>query len=458
MSDTYVFSARIPLRRWLVAVALGLFWLNASAFRLDKSAELAWSQTGNSATGSLSRGAGGPLSTSSLSGGVGVGGGKSLPWPGKSQAENMAKWKTLATPANLAKSLANPTSLLLLAGTLALAPLLDGACVRVMGGSMEVAPGGQWEQCRYVDRTFDQYFVDGYPGTMAGTPESACYKWSEHRWPINSEVYQTSPGAYGFCTGYFNGSYVAGTSIQKGPSVTQKERDGWKPATTAEVEEAVKEKLTTWTQADFTAGRLENDPQAQAQPVLRELLDRGQSVEVTPTPTVTGPATVQGNPKVEKVTEPKPDGTGTREKTTTTQTTYNYTYNDNRVTQTTTTTVTNTYSDGTPAEETVKEETDERTACEKDPKAFGCGELDTPEGEIPKSTKELTYAPESIGASGGSCPPDVVRTIQGKTLTLFSYQSGCGYLSTYIKPLVLLISALIAYFLLIPGGPGRVES
>lgn len=457
---------RNVVRRWAAAAALAFVSLNAAAFRVDKTAELAWSLVGNTATAAAANGAprAVPLALSSTATGVGLGGSKALPWPGKSQAENMAKWKMAATPREIAKGIMRPGALVGLAGSIAISALLDTACVRVFGGAMTLSDSAAWEECKFTTTNAQMYMVNSIPAPSGAsqngaapeasrtTREAACAAWVQYEywWMANrTTVYDN-----GFCYMYSNGNYVTGRGTQGVGSYDTVTRDGWQPASSNQaVEDALTNKATVWSQADFTAGRIENDPNAQLQPVLRELLDRGGSLDVAETPKVSGPATVPGNPVTTTTTAPNGDKV-----TTTTNTTNNYIYNDNRVTQTVTnsTSTTTTPVGGTPTTTTTTEEkTDERTQCEKDPKAFGCEQPDVPDGEVPKATKNVEFSPDNLGFGGGACPAPFTWSdkLGNHSLDLTQY---CGVISNVVKPLVLLVAALMALAIAVPGMRGEV--
>lgn len=196
---------------------------------------------------------------------------------------------------------------------------------------------------------------------------------------------------------------------------------------------------------------------------LRDALDKdpGNSVTVG-TPTVTGPATTPG--PVTTTSEPIKDGTGATigTKTTTATTTYNNTYNGNTVniSNSTVTTTTNTYNNGAPTTTTTTTTTTEppkpeppEDPCVKNPDRVGCKTIVDPGTEnIPSSTENLTYSPEVIGLGDGSCPAPVTFSTRAGTHQV-SYQRACDFVTTYMRPVALLIGALMALFILMPGKP-----
>lgn len=97
-------------------------------------------------------------------------------------------------------------------------------------------------------------------------------------------------------------------------------------------------------------------------------------------------------------------------------------------------------------------EEQEKSLCEKHPDILACSkpELDVPDGEIPKVTKQITYAEEG-GFGGGSCPSNVYANLHGKETMVYEWTRTCSVVSTYIRPIILLLGAMGALFILIPG-------
>lgn len=186
-----------------------------------------------------------------------------------------------------------------------------------------------------------------------------------------------------------------------------------------------------------------------------------------PVVTVTGPSSVPGarsqtstQTKVipGTTTEVGPGYSGETQpatRTTTQAATHNVTYNDNRVTynttNNTTTTVTNNVTGATESavQQEITEE-DGETECQKNPESLACADLDTPDGEIPKSTASVTYQVEDTFGSG-SCPADVYGTINGQSVKLYDYAQTCNYVSMYVRPMLLVLCALGALFIVMPG-------
>ncbi|MDP3798884.1 MAG: virulence factor TspB C-terminal domain-related protein [Polaromonas sp.] len=120
---------------------------------------------------------------------------------------------------------------------------------------------------------------------------------------------------------------------------------------------------------------------------------------------------------------------------------------------------TSTFTITKPATTTVLEDTqaevpkDDRDECAQYPNRVGCLEVDTPEGEIPKSTASLTYSAENLGFGSGACPANRTATLRnGQTITVFDYTKPCEWIVNWVRPLILALSAWIAFFILMPGG------
>lgn len=209
---------------------------------------------------------------------------------------------------------------------------------------------------------------------------------------------------------------------------------------------------------------------------VADALRSGEKVQ-TETPTVSGPSSVPGDKVTTSesirvkpgTTTPAAPGESSEPatKVTTTTTNTNVTYQGNKVSTTnitnSTTTITNNITNQTTIEgdtTTVKEDKDDVSKpeeekpdfCEKNPDALACKKIDfdTPDGDIPRTTRELTYSVEDT-FGGGSCPADVYGTVGGQSLKLYDWQKTCGVVITYLRPLILLLGAMGALFILIPG-------
>ncbi|MCS4511931.1 virulence factor TspB C-terminal domain-related protein, partial [Xylophilus ampelinus] len=57
-------------------------------------------------------------------------------------------------------------------------------------------------------------------------------------------------------------------------------------------------------------------------------------------------------------------------------------------------------------------------------------------------------------SGGGSCPADKYASIHGVSTMVWDWQRACGYISGPVRAVVLVLAALAAAFILIPGKGG----
>jgi hypothetical protein len=182
-----------------------------------------------------------------------------------------------------------------------------------------------------------------------------------------------------------------------------------------------------------------------------------------------GPATVPGP----STTTDTPAQNGEPAKSTTQQTDYNcvYVMADVTCTDKKTTTEKVTTTDPATGAQTVKTtistasaeaqpKTDTPDPCIAHPERNGCRSdtFDTPDGEVPKSSKTMTYQAENLGFAGGSCPVNKTKVLaSGKTITVVDWDTNCQKITTYAKPMILAM-AMFTALMIIFGGGGKVES
>lgn len=94
---------------------------------------------------------------------------------------------------------------------------------------------------------------------------------------------------------------------------------------------------------------------------------------------------------------------------------------------------------------------DSRSECEKSPKSAGCAELDTPEGEIPRSSRTVTYQAEDV-FGGGSCPANLTANVGllRKSVTVWDWQKTCE-LALPLRALILALASFAAFLIVMPG-------
>lgn len=94
-------------------------------------------------------------------------------------------------------------------------------------------------------------------------------------------------------------------------------------------------------------------------------------------------------------------------------------------------------------------EKDERDLCEKNPEILACQkvDLDVENSEIPKSQKTVSYQAENIWG-GGACPADKYARVGGQEIKVVDWSRDCGFVTDYVKPVALALSALIVAYIL----------
>lgn len=94
--------------------------------------------------------------------------------------------------------------------------------------------------------------------------------------------------------------------------------------------------------------------------------------------------------------------------------------------------------------------------CAEHPDVLACQKIDfdTPDGEIPKSTKQITFQEESV-FGGGSCPADRVMTLHnGQTVKAWDWAQACQ-LMLPIRAMVMTLATFAAFLIVMPGIGGR---
>ena len=119
------------------------------------------------------------------------------------------------------------------------------------------------------------------------------------------------------------------------------------------------------------------------------------------------------------------------------------------------TNITNNVTNVTTTETTKTEEAEDDNKgdqCEKYPDSIACQkvELDTPDDEIPRSKATVTYSIEDSWG-GGSCPADVYTNVGGQSIKAYDWQQTCGYVATYVRPILYLLCAFGALWIVMPG-------
>lgn len=108
--------------------------------------------------------------------------------------------------------------------------------------------------------------------------------------------------------------------------------------------------------------------------------------------------------------------------------------------------------DGTPKPDQgdkPKEDKETQDLCEKHPDILACQKIDTEveDAEVPKSQKTVSYQAENIWG-GGACPADKYARVGGQEIKVVDWSRDCGFVTDYVKPVALALSALIVAYIL----------
>lgn len=452
----------IVLRVWACILALAFLPLTAGAVQWNSSTDFVWNaQTGKIdvfpgpgsgnmwAAGTRAPGPTGPTYTSPP---------KALPF----NPSPTFKFKSTFTPSAMAAAMVKGAAIQFLVGS-AFEELMKQACVRIAGGQMTMADNSLWEECKFTTTPTLMHKI-GPPFTTSAFTNDWTLDKAARCEQIRAAV-SPGMGSAGPATKHLDAAglnnFVQGGSctirnkfgefFQGWSFISQIEqiqvRDGWKDASKEAADARLEEVLGAWTQRDFLYGRDPNNRDTIG--IMDGLMAGGREVESTTSSVDSSSQTnINSPPKVETKT------VGGVTTTTTTNTTNNYgstfnpTNNTITITHNVTTTVTN---NNTGETTTTTEEQQPEDPCVKNPDRAGCKMLGTPEQlEIPKDTKTLTYTAEDLGLGGGSCPSPVAFSTRAGNHVI-SYGPACNFVETYMKPVALLIGALMALFILMPG-------
>lgn len=299
----------------------------------------------------------------------------------------------------------------------------------------------------------------GAPLPWANTREAACSVLATQ----GNGIYFNAQSA----TGRMEGGSCYLTFVQEGGQTSQSSPMGFQSQPIEPVTNPSPKIMTI----EQIRAEMENIPVML--PVINAILDAGGSLPIAYAPGgTTGPASVNAVPVVSTTVGPN-DTTVT---TSTTKTNLDYSTGTSPTTgtqvpkvtgTTTTTTVTNvtnnitgetTTSSNTtnnPAPQPDPNTEEQKDECEAHPNRAGCADLDTPDGEIPKTEKTVSYTPQTP-FGGGSCPADKYQTLHtGQVLKVVDWATPCGYIADYVRPVLILLGSWMAMMLLIPG---RTES
>lgn len=98
-----------------------------------------------------------------------------------------------------------------------------------------------------------------------------------------------------------------------------------------------------------------------------------------------------------------------------------------------------------------------QTDCDKYPDSLGC----IPVGEVPEletPTEERTLELQDGLSFGGprGCPAPSTFQIAGRSVSVIEMTTACGWVSGFVRPLVLLLAAISAVFIVIPSKSSEV--
>lgn len=475
----YAILNRIDVRAWVIALALGCVWLSADAANKGNIGKVGQTSNGRSTTiGPVTNSTGSTIPISPSMGGwtqagnygmptgatgptvghVGfngdfiVGGsvgGKGIKYP--ATGDYSIPWGTVAPVAAGIICAVSTAGVCGVAGAVAAASpyIMDWLGKAGLSRNPDTGQVGEPN----IDPTWPK--SDGFIWTAARTnvgsftgyaPEDACAKLAPavaaafgqtlQNWTVTNltcNIYTKRPDG--------SADYWAGGISKGGPSNCPA---GWYVTSNGCVSKDNLPRIDlTPTQVADRLASFAPDPR-----VWGEILEKGGEVPM-PNPTVTGPTSIQGPEK----STTNSDGSRTVERTT-----YNFSTAGNTITNTTNVTNNTTYntdntvrSSSSTTETPTAETTEKESECEKHPNTAGCADLDSPTGTIPKETKTITYAEESV-FGGGSCPSDKQWSsgTMGHSYKLIDWQTFCGF-ALPARALVILLAIFAAFLIVMPG-------
>ena len=308
-----------------------------------------------------------------------------------------------------------------------------------------VAPCYNWRVYGYNGTQFEQNFPSLAAAKMFWEARIQKANADAGNPPVNFTWYSSASDGSGYYACENGGCYYTGGVQRVGRRAP--DTSATVPSTPTELVDAIGSK-TDWAD-NSKLPQLIKDAVIAGQPKLGTY-QNPYIVPLSVPTSITGPATVAGSP----TTPTKADGSKVTKTTTT-----NFGYYPPAVEATETTVETATTPAGvttttstTTSPATVAQQTPDLCATNPNSNACRTDEFDTPDGELPKATKAITFAPENLGFAGGSCPANVVQNIHGKQLTLVNWSQNCGYITTYAKPAILAMATFSALMIIFAGG------
>lgn len=91
------------------------------------------------------------------------------------------------------------------------------------------------------------------------------------------------------------------------------------------------------------------------------------------------------------------------------------------------------------------------TDCDKYPGSLGCMPVgsEPPSVDVPKRSLDLTLQ-SGPSFSGGGCPANLTFNIHGQSLTGINMATPCAWITSYVRPVILLLAAISAVFIILP--------
>lgn len=316
------------------------------------------------------------------------------------------------------------------------------------GARINDKTGALEKNCTKACNRYTVSMVDGFWGD---TQSAACQMHAAYLQTFDYQTRNFEGNGGGYCTGEF-----------KATGATLWEKNMWTLYAEPRTENG-----SNWYPASMNDILPYMSPRPDPK-IIGELLKNGADIPLPKTGgTVTGPSVIDGPSK----TTTNPDGSRTVETTK-----YNFSRSGNTVTNTSNVTTTTTYNidnsvrntttvTTTPTDTTAPkdpnegkgEEKETEDPCKANPDRIGCMEQDVPEGEIPRSQKEITFAPEDVLGTG-ACPADVTASFTSAPglsgVKLIHWQGFCGA-ALPLRAIIIAMASIMAFFIVMPGG--RVE-
>lgn len=96
------------------------------------------------------------------------------------------------------------------------------------------------------------------------------------------------------------------------------------------------------------------------------------------------------------------------------------------------------------------------TDCDKYPNSLGCMPVGSPppDGTIPTQTRTITQQQGPSFGGAGVCPANLMVSVHGQSIKALDMAQPCSWIVNYIKPILLLLAAISAVFIVAPKAEG----